>query len=272
MLPEAKGRNLLYVGLGGSGLDVYTYPRGHLIGALGVGGIYLCTDTAGNVFIPGAPFATQVLIYAHGSTQPKTTLNDPYTAADCSVDPSSERLAVTSYFAHYVVIFPYDPKRGWRYAKIFTDVEMQTISFCAYDNNGNLFVDGQDSSGDFMLAELVKGGNTFSMINLDQRIGAPGSMQWDGKYLAIADRGKASGSASVIYRFRLSGSSGTRVSRTKLDLSFADAQFWIQGNRVIGPISHDSMRAIGFWRFPGGGDPVKSFSDEVPSGEAVSLK
>lgn len=164
------------------------------------------------------------------------------------------------------------PKLGWRFAKTFSDAGMQIVSFCAYDNHGNLFVDGQDSSRNFMLAELPKGADTFNTIHLDESISTAGSMQWDGKYLAITDWGKSTGAAAVIYRFALSGSTGTRVSTTKLDQSHARAQFWIQGGTVIGPILYDSVRSIGLWRFPGGGQPFRSFSNEAPSGATVSLK
>ncbi len=272
MLPEAKGRDLLYVGLGGDGVNVYTYPRGRLVGSLGPFGGYLCSDAAGNVFVPGGPIATQVSVYAHGSAEPKAILNAPYSATGCSVDSSSERLAATTYDQNIVVVFPYTPKRGWRFAKTFSDAGMQTVSFCAYDRVGDLFVDGQDSNNNFVLAELPEGGDTFSPIRLDKSISKAGSMQWDGKYLAIADFGKTIDSAAVIYRFALSGRSGKKVSTTKLDLSHALAQFWIQGGTVIGPTSYDSARDIGFWRFPSGGHPLKSFLAEAPTGETVSLK
>lgn len=91
MQPGVKGRDLLYAAVG-SGITVYTYPRGHLVGSLGVGGTYLCNDTAGNVFIPAGAFGTQILVYAHGATKAKATLNDPYPAVACSVDPTTERV------------------------------------------------------------------------------------------------------------------------------------------------------------------------------------
>jgi len=270
MLPEAKGRDLLYVALG-NGLDVYTYPRGKLLGSLGVGGVYLCTDNAQNIFIPAGFFGNQVLVYAHGATRPKVTLNDPYPAVDCSVDPDSEALAVTGSGGG-VVIFPYDQRRKWRYAKLYSNLAMESSMFCAYDTSGNLFVDGTDSTGAFMLAELPKGSKSFTTIALNQHINAPGSVQWDGQYLIVADLGKGEINPSVIYRFSIDGSSGKKVGTTKLANSYAHAQFWIQGKTVIGPIAYDSVRSIGFWQFPAGGSPVKSFSDSVPSGEAVSLK
>ncbi len=43
MAPHAGGRDLLYLALG-SGVNVYTYPRGTLLGSLGVGGGGLCLE------------------------------------------------------------------------------------------------------------------------------------------------------------------------------------------------------------------------------------
>lgn len=121
---------------------------------------------------------------------------------------------------------------------------------------------------------MPKGSQTFSAITLDQPIKTGGSIQFDGKYLAIADYGAGYPTAAVVYRFALSGSSGTRISKTTLDDSLAFGQFWIQGSKIIGPIGYDSIRAIGYWQFPAGGSPSKNFAgpDTYPSGEVVSLK
>lgn len=268
--PDDAGRDLLYAATGG-GVNVYSYPRGTLLGSLGVGGGDLCSDKTGNVFIPQY-FVADVLVYAHGATSPKAVLNDPYFAMDCSVDPTSETVAVTAGFGDQIVIFPYNPRRGWRFAKIYTNPNMTSISFCAYDKAGNLFVDGQNGSGGFMLAELPKDSRVFNTISLDQSIVTGGAMQWIGQYLTIVDMGQGYPQPAVIYRFSISGSSGTKVSSTTLNKSYANAQFWIQGATVIGPVAYSSVRGIGFWQFPAGGSPFKVFSDTVPGGETVSLK
>jgi hypothetical protein len=273
MAPEAKGRDLLYVSL--FAVDVYSYPRGVLLGSLGINGNYLCSDKFGNVFIPVESGLNQVFVYAHGASTPKVILYAPSFVSDCSVDPSSESLAVTGSYTGGIMVFPYNRDRGsWSFSKLYIDPKIFLIEFCAYDDKGNLFVDGTGGTSDtFKLAELPKGSKTFTTITLDQNIHAGSSMQWDGKYLAIADRGVGSSTSATIYRFTINGSSGTKVSTTTLNRSYGNAQFWIQGGTVIGPLSYDSVRSIGFWRFSAGGSPIKSLSsNRAPTGETVSLK
>src|SRR5580704_9380706 len=88
---------LLYISSPSNG-NVYflTYPKGKLVGTLtGFQEPFgLCSDTAGNVFIPDSE-AGDVVEYAHGGTSPIVTLNDVgYLPADCSVDPLTGNLAV----------------------------------------------------------------------------------------------------------------------------------------------------------------------------------
>ncbi len=268
----AYARSLLYVARGATQVEVYTYPRGKPLGSLGWGG-YLCSDRFGNIIVAGAEGISYVWVFPHGGSQPSTTLYNPDDPGGCSVDGSSEDIAVASADSGSVVIFPYNPKRGWRLAHNYNDTNMGAGHYCTYDPQGNLFLDGYSTSGSFILAELPKGSSTFTTIALDHVVHSPGSMQWDGKDLVIEDAGKTSSSAAVIYRFAINGSSGHKVSATSLTDSEADAQFLINGRTVIGPVSYDSMKGVGFWRFPRGGAPVRTISSySYPTGEALSLK
>jgi len=98
-------------------------------------------------------------------------------------------------------------------------------------------------------------------------------VQWDGKDLAIGDTGASRSSAAVIYRFAINGSYGHMVTATTLTGSQGSGQFLIHGGTVMGPLSYNSTRGIGFWRFPSGGAPVRTISTYgYPAGEALSLK
>lgn len=270
---ETYARSLLYLSASSS-VNVYTFPRGKLLGSLVVGG-YLCSDKYGNVVVAGAAGVSQVWVYPHGSNNPIADMYNPYESGGCSVDVSSESIAVAGGFSGSAVVWPYNAKRGWRLAHEYNDPNMLLSAYSAYDPQGNLFLDGQDSNRLFMLAELPKGSSTFTTINLNRVIHEPGSLQWLGKYLAVEDAGQSESSPAVIYRFAINGSSGHRVSTTTLTNSRAAAQFLIHEHTVIGPFSSSSAGGIGFWRFPKGGAPIRTISTSaflVPSAEALSLK
>jgi len=267
---DDNGRSLLYVAAGS--VEVYTYPRGKQLGSLGWGG-YLCSDRFGNIIVAGAEGISYVWVFPHGGSNPIATLYNPESPGGCSVEQSSENIAVASADSGAVVVFPYNPKRGWRLAHDYHDPNMRGGQYCTYDPQGDIFVDGYDTNASFMLAELPKGSSTFTTITLDQVVHRPGSMQWYGKYLAIEDAGKTGSNPAVIYRYAISGSSGHRVSVTTLKDSVANGQFLIYNRTVIGPMKHNSVYGLGFWRFPSGGAPFRTISTyTIPGGEALSLK
>lgn len=125
--------------------------------------------------------------------------------------------------------------------------------FLGYDGSGNLFVDGLSSTDVFDMAELQKGKKGLSHVTLDQSIASPGNVQWDGKYLAVADLGTTS-----VYRFAVTGTKGTRIGTVSLAGSTLVAQFWIQSSRIIGP-DLGGNQAVEIWKYPSGGTMLKSF-------------
>lgn len=271
MAPDAKKHDLLYVSdsfpYGSNDVYVYSYPKGKLKGQLT--GFNepsgQCVDKAGNVFI--ANFGTsQILEYAHGGTSPINTLSDAgYYPLGCSVDPTTGNLAVTnrlstSFTTGDVAIYPDASGTPTSY----TDPNFYYYEFCGYDNHGNLYIDGTTKGSALEYAELPSGGGSLSNLTLNQSIGFPGGVQWDGKHLAIGDQ-----SAAVIYQFAISGSSGTKVGSTPLTGSKDVVQFWIRGNRVIGPDA--GLADVGFYNYPSGGSPTKTIVDlGEPVGATVS--
>ncbi|MFY9737467.1 MAG: hypothetical protein WAK11_00300, partial [Candidatus Cybelea sp.] len=247
MAAGSDARSLLYVAVGSLSVEVFTYPRAKPIGSLGVGG-YLCSDRFGNVFVAGAEGISYVWVFPHGSGKPIATLYNPQSPGGCSVDESSENVAVADSGSSSMVIFPYDRKHRWRLARQYNDPNMRVSVYCTYDPKGNLFLDGYSTSGSFILLELPKGSSTFTVITLDQVIHSPGSVQWDGKDLAVEDAGASRSSTAVIYRFAINGHHGHKVSASTLADSEGDGQFLIHGSTVIGPLSYNSAQGIGSWR------------------------
>jgi hypothetical protein len=142
--------------------------------------------------------------------------------------------------------------------------------FCAYDDKGDLFVDGQyDHQGTFELDELPKGSSKFKSIKLTQPPQYPLDIQWAGQYVALA------ASSTVIDHVSVKGSKGRVVGTTLLSgpASIIEVQFWTQGGRIVVPYgAGSSPDEVGFWKYPTGGRVRKSiYGSSEQFGTVVSL-
>ncbi|HEV3091882.1 MAG TPA: hypothetical protein VGX91_10650, partial [Candidatus Cybelea sp.] len=210
--------------------------------------------------------------YAHGGTTPIATLTDPNNAPEgCSVDPSTGNLAVAN--AQTLSAGPgsvgvYANAQGT--PTIYTDSQMKFVLFVAYDDNGNLYANGVDSSLSYKLAELRKGAGSLTSIAFNQKIVQGTNIQCTRNYLAVGDGGGLLGTSSpTIYHVKVAHSAGKVVGATTLSGTTSIFQFFIQGNTFIGPNLGEENAM--FWKYPAGGAPTKSiggFND--PFGSAVS--
>ncbi|MGC2360969.1 MAG: hypothetical protein WA304_05935 [Candidatus Cybelea sp.] len=244
-----SGSALLYVAGRKGGLYVFTYPQGQLVGEVGIpyatNSGDLCSDANGDIFVPDVD---EVVEFAHGGTQPIATLEDgdgSYEPLGCSVDPTTGNLAVTNFqdYPGHGNVAVYANAQGD--PTYYSDLEMPDPSFCGYDNQGNLFIDGGH------LAELPNGSGNFANIKLNKRIPLGGQVQWDGTYITVA-----SNNANTIYRLQISGSTGKITGSTHLKGPGrkANSQSWIKGSTIISPIGPGNADdRVGFWGYPGGG-------------------
>ncbi len=267
--PNAKSGALLYASDSAADVvKVLSYPRGKVVGTLtGFNTPQgMCVDKAQNVFITDSG-ASQILEYAHGGTTPIATLSDSGEhPIGCAISPVSGDLAATNIFDDSYTngsVSIYRRARGT--PKKYTDPQMIADYFCGYDAAGNLFIDGtQPTTFAFAFAELPKGGNKLRNVTLNQTIGGPGGVQWDGEYVAVADQ-----EAPVIYQFSVTGKVGTKAGQTETQGSSDVVQFFIKGNTVVGPNATSGQ--VMYWPYPGGGEQKKIISGfEVPIGTAIS--
>jgi hypothetical protein len=256
ILSGTQGEDLLYVA-NGTVVDVYTYPKGSFVGALGgfVQASGECVDKSGDVFITDFS-ASEIVEYAHGSASPIATLSDYGEAPnDCSVDPRTNDLAVTNLTSG-VAVYPYRADGSYGLPKDYTDARFNQFNYCGYDDLGNLFLDGSNDD-DLRLAELPAGKQTLTNVKLEHQLGTwrAGGVLWDGKHLAIAIGGSLE--MSEIFRLSIRGKLGIAVSGTKLDKASQVKPFWIAGSTIIAP---EENTVVGFWHYPKGGKPTGSFS------------
>lgn len=251
--------DLLYAAGPGSFVAILTYPKGHRVGKLSplnvIGGI--CSDTRGNVFIPVAESASASIIYefAHGGTTPIASLSDPGIATACSYDQVTGNLAIAND-GPTVAIFA-----GAQGTPTIYQTSSVPAYFCAYDNEGNLFVDEVHTSSE--LAELPAGGSEFTKISLDYSF-SPGSLQWVTDHLVVAAYTWSSKGPQPIYNVSIAGSEGDVSGPILLSSKNGRhpvgvlVQFDVQGNKIIGPMPQGPFtNFLDFWNYPDGGSPIK---------------
>ncbi len=232
MAASSNTKDLLYVTNGQ--VDVYSYPggvlEGHLLGFSDAFGD--CTDAKGDVYITDFS-ANTVVEYAHGSTQPSSTLSVPGSGpVACAVDPAGGNLAVTTAGTVSGVganLAIYRKAKGR--AKSYTYGPIFSYGYCTYDNAGNLFLDGTPAHGygyNYELAELARGAKSLEAVNLEYGVSWGGALQWDGQYLAVGQP-----VLPQIQRYAIGGQYGTYVGSTPLTDAYDAFQFVIAGRKTI---------------------------------------
>jgi hypothetical protein len=261
MLPEAARDNLLYVSDPGSGnVMVYSYPPNGLkfVGLL-TGNEYPageCVDTDQNVWVTaGAAFTSFVLYrYAHGATSPNAVLSDPAGAPyGCAVDSANGDLAVTatSEGGASLPIAIYKHASGkptlYSYSNLYP-------RYLTYDGKRNLFVVGIANDDNLLVVELPNGEHNLQLIDVPQQFSIAGGIAWDGKYLDIADAGKA-----IIYRFTVNGSSLQEVDSISVNGANTIEQLTVDHNRVLVPsnVTHNAG-VVSLYRYPAGGERLRT--------------
>jgi hypothetical protein len=270
MLSEAKSDSqLLYVTDDQSNeVSVVELPQGKLVGTLtgfdGPSGE--CTDSHGDVFITDIQ-AAQIWEYAHGANSPKNILADTgYFPVGCSIDPKTGNLAVTNEIGESgpgnVAVYA----KASGKAKLYSDSNITQFGFCAYDGSGNLYAGGGVSGDDNLFAELREGQNKFTALTLNADVSGLSPMRWDGQDLAILDGVPG----SLIYRFKISGSTGTEVGLLKLHGANEIGDFTIEDGTLYAPLYNKSE--VGAYAYPAGGKTLKTFYGfGVPVGTAISM-
>lgn len=267
MLPEARGRDLLYVSSSTyqySDVYVYTFPEVKLVGGIVVGGYAsgLCANDSGDVFVTGA---YTVYEYRHAQARRAAAISDPLGADSCSVNPTNGDLAVAGIGG--LAVFRHGKGFQWHLGRLY-GFNMNGYSSCAYDATGNLFFDGtlSASSGlQQLFVELPSDGKQLENVTLNVKLTTPGNLTWDSKYLAVGDKGNL-----LIHRFAIRGRRGTQIGKLSLSGVQEVRQFWIQNGILIGP-AFESNWLFGLWPYPGGGSATSSTPQDEASGATVSV-
>lgn len=271
MASHLKGP-LLYVS--DSELDVvfvFTWPALQLIGNLR--GFNApqgeCVDRSGDVWIANTK-KSEMLEYPHGSVKLLKTLPDPGEyPVGCALAPNGD-LAVTNivsvtghkqYGAGSLSIY----KKASGKPKMFQDSSLLKVYFDGYDAGGNLFLDGENNSEAFAMAEF--NGKTFTALTLSgATINFPGAVQVTGSAVNVEDQLGSAGN-SIEYQTTQSGTTLTVDATAQLLNSVDCVGSFIYGTgkkqRLICP--DGGAPSVNVYQYPAGGSPLKTVDQDVYS-------
>jgi hypothetical protein len=247
-------------------VSIFVYPKGAPAGSLSgfEEPLGLCSNAAGDVFVVDGKAQT-IVKFAHGRSVPIDTLddagNEPY---GCSINAQNGDLAVAGGFPEHGVpanVALYHKGKGS--ATIFTDPAFAMFYWCAFDGRGDLFLEGS-YGGSGAIDELPSGATQFVRLSVDTSFGPGGAIEWDGRYLVVADNPAShqKHGPATLYQFQVSGTAATlintiRLSTGKRNLNAWGTQFRIDGAWVIAPKTTNAN--VARWPYPAGGKPNRTF-------------
>ncbi len=201
----------------------------------------------------------------------------------CSVDPSTGSVAVSGGAYPELGVAVYADANGT--PKIYrAEVRNGGYWSCAYDDDGDLFVEGfirnsgaaaggaaaRPAQLTVALFELPKGGQRFVRVAWSgARPTRLGSIQWDGRYLAVLSPASGAGPATI-FRYALNAARATSVGRTELHGTGSLTQVWIHGGQIVVPNQGPNGSGVRFYAYPLGGSPTSTLKD-VPMAQAATV-
>jgi hypothetical protein len=231
-----NGYDLLYVSAGKK-LRIYSYPNRKYVGEVGglTDPLGLCSSSTGEVFATDGN-AQQIFEYSHGGTKPIATIEDSGAMPQgCSVDPTTGNLAVANAceFVNGKCNYPGD-------VAVYTGATGRPVTysnnvilnpwFVGYDSSGNLFVAGKGGGSNYSLGELARGSGQFTVLNINDTIGLPTNVQYDGSFVTVSDA-----KLSEIHRYRIVSNEGQEVGPIPVRAVKRMGQTWIEDYKIFVP-------------------------------------
>ena len=197
--------------------------------------------------------ADDLLEFSHRGTTPIKTLSVAGTQlASCAVDPTTGNIAAGTLYGAQVFVWKHANGSPTPYS---LPLPCELVYFEGYDGSADLFADCFENNGHTGLYELPKNASAFESLSVNQSIGFPGGVQWDGKHLAVGDQGAA---PNAIYRFSCAKNTCTNEGTVSLEGTVDCVQGWIHKGIVV---CDDYATGDAYvWQYPTGGSPFESIT------------
>ena len=138
----------------------------------------LALDTAGNLYVADTN-NSRIQVYAAGFKSAPTTINDPGESPVSVTIDSKGNLGVANILTTgsgpgSVSFF----NKGGTLLKTLSNAKFAKVYFDAFDDEGNLYIDGTNVSGAFVAGEVVGGvnGNAIAILTTGNSVGFPGGI------------------------------------------------------------------------------------------------
>lgn len=262
--------------------DVYVYSLPSLKPMERIGGLFepqgACTDAHGTVWI-AVTGDLDVREFKALDKDPIAVLADPLGfPASCAVNLKSGDLAVTdeSGDSGPGQILIYKHARGT--PTVYSNPVETSYFFAAYDESGNLYVDGLTAKSAYVISVLPAGKHTLSTMTIHgATLYYPGTVDWTGSSLILGDQECGARKTSCLYEASVSGSTATITKTIALSGSCDVAQVAIEGSHVYGGDYQHCTRSdestVDRWAFPAGGKPGATIKGVFqPVGAAVGAQ
>jgi hypothetical protein len=295
MLPQARTvKKLLYVSdfVIGTPVYVFNYDTGAILGELSnTGAQGQCVDARGDVWITGLGAVAE---YARGRIWPTKTLTTNGYSTGCSISPNGD-LAVANTYSESSSE-PGDVQI-WRHAS--GSPSTYYSSACSmpgppgYDDKGNLYFESGAYDGAYVVCLLLNNGaKQIQQVSFNHKIDSGGSVQWDGKHLALTDSNYKEKHLTAIYRVQELRSGdlkiiGKTVLYDSCTTGIENKEYWlfIVGSKNT-PVNHEEGDVVvggdmlcsnrfDYWAYPAGRRQTKALYSQwaptTPQGESVSI-
>jgi hypothetical protein len=293
MSPDTPNiKKLLYVSDAATDdVFVYNYDSGEEVGKLtgfddpGA----QCVDKMGNVYI-----ATEsgLNIYSHAGHFIGIEGYGPMTG--CAFSRKQSGVNYPYQGGPGVICIPH-PRRKMTLCN-YDEAACYTMWPGGFDSDGPYVVEGETdgvvsicaTGGGHQSIKAALGEDALAVLSFNGTIYAPGSVMWDGKYLALTDQEAGGAYQTGIYQATLSRATLTSQGETILsdpcDSGLTDViQPFIVGAKNTPNTKMQGTVVVGgnafcpgtfdYWKYPAGGDPIKTLpsAPQEPVGQSVSI-
>jgi hypothetical protein len=244
----------------------------------------MCSDTKGNIYVADTQ-AQEIYVYSR-AMKPVTTIQDTYGfPASCAINPTNNAIAVTNYEdvgsggVGSVLLYSSPSSSPTQ----IRNPDGETYAFAGYDTSGDLWVDGTDTSGNFLLSFC--GASSCSTITLSGgAIYQAGAVQWDNvrNTWVVFDQYCNNTQSSCSYPVSSSGTLGSPTTylnfRGTLACDIVQGLIAANGKKYVAGGDNEycgyADSTFSRWAYTGGGKPTdyETVGVDDPAGVAISTK